>query len=121
MQCEFIKSDGEQCKSYAMNDEKNCFRHSKHVSDEEKMLTSQKGGQNRALVNQNPLPPISLENPNHIVLLLADTINRVRSGELGIRTANCIGYLSGHLTKALELSEVQEKLDRIEKLLSKNH
>jgi hypothetical protein len=121
MQCNYTKSDGSQCKAHATKDDEYCFRHSKQVSDEEKRLASKKGGENRKQVIQEPLPPLSLSEPNHVAILLADTINRVRSGTIDLRTANCIGFLSGHLTRALEIAEVHQRLKRIEEVLNKKY
>lgn len=118
MQCNHTKTDNTQCKAHAITDGKYCFRHSKRVSDEAKHLASQKGGENRKQIVSDPLPPLSLSEPNHVALLLGETINQVRAGTLDLKTANCIGFLSGHLTRALEISEVHQRLKRIEETFS---
>lgn len=121
MQCKYTKPDGEQCKAHAIKGEEYCFRHSKDVSDEEKRIASQKGGENRKQIHQEPLPPLSLSEPNHVAILLADTINQVRAGTMDLRTANCIGFLSSHLTRALEISEVHQRFKRIEEVLNRKN
>ena len=117
--CQAETTSGSPCKAKAMSGSQYCYFHNPDVSEEERRKSNAKGGENRRIVNESPLPPIKLENPNEVVLLLSDTINRVRSGELDIRTANCIGYLSGHLTRVLEFTEVYQRLKRIEDSLGR--
>jgi hypothetical protein len=51
------------------------------------------------------------------MLLLADTINKVRSGKMDTKTANCIGYLSGHMVKIFEISNIERRLDKLEEMV----
>jgi hypothetical protein len=51
------------------------------------------------------------------MLLLADTINKVRSGKMDTKTANCIVYLSGHMVKIFEISNIEKKLDKLEEMV----
>jgi len=67
-----------------------------------------------------PLEPVTVEKVEDVVKLLADTINRVRSGELDIKIANCIGYLSGHLTKAMEISVLEQRIQAVERAIVRN-
>ncbi len=117
MKCKAKTVRGNPCKANAISGSDYCHLHS--ISEEAQRELSQKGGQNRALKHESPRHPISIENPNHVVLLLADTINQVREGKMDIRTANCLGFLSGHIVRALELTEVHQRLKRIEEILSK--
>jgi hypothetical protein len=59
-----------------------------------------------------PLPKIRLKKPNDIVILLADTINRVRLGEMDIKTANCLGALSGQMIRAMDLVGIPPTLPK---------
>ncbi len=118
MQCKAKTTNGNPCQANAMTKNDYCYLHSPNVSEEEKQKISRKGGKKRALVNERPSQPVPLESPNHVVLLLADTINQVREGKMDIRTANCLGFLSGHIVRALELTEVHQRLKRIEEILS---
>jgi len=114
--CKAIKEDGKKCNAWAMEDSALCFTHNPDT-EEERFLASQKGGQTPKK-NFNTLSPIFLDNPEDVVNLLADTINKVRAGELDIRVANCIGYLSGHLTKVFEVAQLSQRVELIEKVLS---
>ena len=70
------------------------------------------------------LPPQSpdcpLENPIHVSTLLADSINRVRRGELDPRVANAVGYLATVLLRALEQGPLEERLAKLEAALQSN-
>ena len=80
MQCKHLKPDGTQCNAYAMSGADYCYTHNPDISDEEKREAKQRGGQARALTIANPLPALQIAEPNDAVLLITDTIHRVRSG-----------------------------------------
>lgn len=118
MKCEFIKPDGQNCEAYAVKGTSFCYFHNPDISDEEKKEAQTNGGANRALTLKEPLPVLPIANQDDAVLLVADTINRVRAGKLDIRTANCLGFLADKLLKALEASQTNDKLEKIERLLT---
>lgn len=119
MKCKATKEDGEQCNANAMNGSDFCYTHNPDISDEEKKEAQARGGQNRALMIDNPLPEIPVAKADDVVLLLADTVNQVRTGKMNVKIANCLGTLSGQLIKALELAKYADKLDLLEGLLKK--
>ena len=115
MRCIFIKADSEQCGANAINDSEFCFSHDPDM-EEAKRLATTKGGKSPKK-NYNPLSPIEIEGSKDVVRLLVTTIGEVRQGEIDLRVANCVGFLAGHLLKALELGEVDEKLELISSLI----
>lgn len=117
MQCSFIKPNGTQCNANAMSGLEYCYTHNPDISDEEKREAKQRGGQARALTIANPLPALPITEPNDAVLLIVDTINRVRSGELDIKTANCLGFLTDKLLKAFEVSKLNDRVEIIERVI----
>ena len=117
MQCKFIKPDGTQCNANAMSGLDYCYTHNPDISDEEKREAKQRGGQNRAIAISEPLPPLKIAEPNDAVLLIVDTINRVRAGELDIRVANCLGFLTDKLLKAFEVSKLNDRVEIIERVI----
>jgi hypothetical protein len=119
MKCSFIKDNGEQCNTYAMGDSEFCYLHNPAISDEEKRNAQARGGQARALTVSQPLPDLPIATPDDAVLLIADTIRRVRAGELDIRTANCLGFLTDKLLKAFEVSQLNGRLEVMEQVLGK--
>jgi len=117
MRCKFIKADGELCNANAMSESNFCYTHNPEISDEEKREAKQRGGQARALTIANPLPALEIREPGDAVLLIVDTINRVRAGELDIRTANCLGFLTDKLLKAFEISRLNDRVAIIERVI----
>lgn len=115
MKCKF-KVKGKQCDAPAMKNSDYCFFHSEKYEKERKEAQS-RGGQANAITVITPLPPMEIKAPQDVVNLLEDTINQVRAGELDVKIGNCIGVLSGHLIKALELVSVSSRVDVIERAI----
>lgn len=118
MQCKFIKENNEQCDANAMNNSNYCYLHNPEIDEEEKLTVRSKGGKENKIKVFEPLEPMDLKDPQDVVKLIADTVNRVRSGEMDLKVANCIGYLSGHLTKAFEVAQLSQRVELIEKVLA---
>jgi len=119
--CKFIKPDGTKCEAWAMSDSNFCYFHNPDISDKEKREIQSKGGANRTLILKEPLPELGLAEPADTILLIADTIGRVRAGTLDIRTANCLGFLSDKLLKAFEVSKLNDRMESIERIISKRN
>jgi hypothetical protein len=117
MKCNFIKDSGEKCEANAVKDSEFCFFHNPDISDEEKREAQTKGGANRALTIANPLPVMQIAEPEDAITLITDTINRVRAGELDIRTANCLGFLADKLLNAFEVVKLKDKVEFIERVI----
>lgn len=112
MRCNYIKTNKEQCSANAMKNSEFCFTHNPKMKDQ-KMAAVIKGGR-MSKRRHSQLPEVPLNNPKDVVILLSRTINEVRSGSIELRVANCVGYLSSHLIKAIETSVLEERLSRIE-------
>jgi len=117
MKCEFIKPDGTKCEAHAIKDSEFCYFHNPDISDEEKREAQSNGGKTKALTLKEPLPALPLKMPDDAVLLVADTISRVRAGTLDIRTANCLGFLADKLLKAFEIARLNDKVEMIGQVL----
>ena len=118
MRCHYIKSNKEQCSANAMIGSKFCFTHNP-ATQEEKRAAVVKGGK-MSKKNHNTLATITLSQPKDVVSLLNATINEVRGGVVELRVANCLGYLSGHLIKAFEIADLDDRISKIEKVLNKS-
>ena len=115
-ECQFKKQDGQECRANPMKDSEFCFTHNPDT-EEEKMLATSKGGRAPRKAYE-PLPELTIENTKDVVNLLSTTILEVRAGSIELRVANCIGYLSGHLIKAFEISDLEERINRLERKVS---
>ena len=94
-----------------------CFIHNPDVSVDEKRDIQARGGKANIVTVAEPLPPVKILEADDVVNLIADTINKVRAGEMDIRVANCLGVLSGQLIKAIELSNNDKRLAVIERVI----
>jgi len=119
MKCIFTKDNGEQCNANAMSRGEFCYFHNPAISDEEKREAQSNGGKTKALTLKEPLPELALAKPDDAILLIADTISRVRAGTLDIRTANCLGFLSDKLLKAFEVSKLNDRVEIIEQVIQR--
>jgi len=117
MKCAY-KDKNKACRANAMRNSQFCFHHNPDITDQEKKAARIKGGKaNRAEIERSK-PEMSIKTTQDVALLLAGLINDIRAGEIDIRIANCIGYLSGHLLKAMEVSELSKRLEAVEETLN---
>jgi len=112
MQCEFIKKDNAQCQALAVNNSEYCYFHNKN-SKQALKESSSKGGKTPKKVFK-PLPAMNISDSKSVVELLTTTINEVRKGDLDVRIANCLGFLSSHLLRAIEQSDVIVRIEKLE-------
>ena len=83
---------------------------------------SNSGGQaNRAVVLPADAADFPLRSGKDVAVLLADTINQVRKGLVQPKIASIVGYLSGPLMKALETSDTEERLAKVEHASANAH
>ena len=115
--CRFIKTDKQKCKAWAMSDSEFCYFHNPDISEAEKKEIQSKGGQANKIKVLKPLLPITIKQGDDVILLLEDTINKVRAGEIDLRVANSIGYLAGHLLKAIEIAKLEGRVEIIERAI----
>ncbi|PIR96305.1 MAG: hypothetical protein COT92_01895 [Candidatus Doudnabacteria bacterium CG10_big_fil_rev_8_21_14_0_10_42_18] len=94
-----------------------CFTHNPDTK-ELKRAAVIKGGK-MSKKSRSLFPPVILTQPKDVVALLAATINEVRGGSMELRIANCIGYLSGHLIKAIEIADLGERVSKLEEAFNK--
>ena len=119
MQCKFTKSNKKQCNANAMKSNEFCFTHNPNTKEAKKEAVVRGGKSPKK--NYNPLPPVEIEDSGGVAKLLAKTMNEVRAGEIDLRVANCLGYLSGHLLKALEASDLEKRVEEIENKLEERN
>lgn len=115
--CKFKKPNGKKCQAWAMTGSDFCFAHNPNKK-QERALACIKGGQTPKK-NLNPLTKVRLKEQKDVARLLSKTINEVRTGEIELKVATCIGYLSNILIKALSQGELETRLEKIEKIIEK--
>ncbi len=117
MKCISQASNGTPCDANAINGDKHCYFHSPKVSEEARRSAQSRGGRANEIRIKNPLPAIQISKVGDVVKLLEETVNLVRAGELDVKVANCIGVLSGHLLKALEVDTIANRVEIIERAI----
>lgn len=111
MFCKALTSTGEPCQARPMQGDEYCYLHNPAISEEEKRDARSRGGKENQIIIKTPLPPLKLTNPKDVIALLEDTINAVRGGEMDVKIANCLGFLTDKLLKAYEVGELSDKVE----------
>lgn len=119
MQCKQPKSDGSKCKAKAMQNSDYCFTHNPATREAHKQATSRGGSVTKPQAELVDIG-IDLKDPNNTLVLLADTISRVRrvqaDGSMDIKTANCIGFLTSKMLEAQRQISMEQRLTKLEEL-----
>lgn len=115
MQCKYIKNK-KRCGAYAMNDSDFCFSHNPEAK-ELKQLAVIKGGKVSKRSLGVLLPAVSIEEKKDVIPFLVSVINELRTGKIDNRKANALAYVGGVLIKAYELAEMEDRLEKIEKVV----
>ena len=115
--CEKIKRDGQRCRGTAMEGSGYCYFHNPAMEKQRKAAQQRGGRANRAPVLPADVPDVQLESSKDIAVLLAQTINQARKGQIGPKVAGTIGYLASSLGRVLETSNLEERLARVEAAL----
>lgn len=117
MKCKATKLDGIKCKAYAMRTQDTCYRHSASLK-EEAVQASSKGGQARRDYNRLG-SPTRLRTPRDIQNLMAKAINSLWSGKMpASNPAGAIGYLAKIFLEAYDKSQLEERVELLEKRLN---
>jgi hypothetical protein len=117
--CEFPKKDGRRCGANAQPANGLCVFHDPARATEGRRAR-QAGGINRtrsAATLPSDTPDHPLGTTNDVSNLLADSINKLRRGQLDPRVANAMGYLATVLLRALVQGPLEERLTKIEEML----
>jgi hypothetical protein len=119
MKCKFKKSNGKKCGANAMHSSEFCWYHTPDISNQKKKLVSSKGGKGNSKIEVIKLPAITIRTAQDIPDLIIDAIQNVRKNRMEIRKGSVIGYLSNILLKAYEVSDMESRVEKIEKELEK--
>jgi hypothetical protein len=112
MQCRHKKPDGKRCGASALTGQERC---SMHADPGRAAELGSKGGRRRAMYPFTDLkefaPPKTAADLRD---LLAESIIEIRLGKMDPKIANALGYLGASYMKAIEVSEVQQRLTALE-------
>jgi hypothetical protein len=120
-ECHFLKKNGLRCGANAQPANGLCVFHDPDKASDGRRAR-RAGGITRsraAAVLPSDTPDHPLGDTNQVSDLLADSINRLRRGQLDPRVANAMGYLASVLLKALD-QRIEERLARLEAVMNRN-
>lgn len=117
MKCKAKRSNGMQCQANAMHKSQYCFRHSNETQPEALQASSNGGKAKRQHTYLGK--PMKLKTPEDIKKLMARSINKLWSGEMPAgNPAGALGYLAKIFLEAYEKSELELRMEAIEKRLA---
>lgn len=119
MKCGFTKENGLKCEANALRGGDFCFLHSDDpeiVKVREKALSE--GGKNSRKQYEPLLDEIAVCGAKDVVELIVKLIGEVRRDEISTKKASTIGFLLNTLLKALELGEIDDKLEAVKSIFS---
>jgi hypothetical protein len=112
MQCEQMKRDGKQCMAPGLAGKKYCAI---HAEPGRAAQLGSKGGRRRALCSPGNLKDFATpKTAADLRDLLAESLIELRAGKLDPRVANALGYLGASYLRALEISDLESRLDALE-------
>ena len=115
--CEKIKSDGQKCRAMAIANSQYCFFHDPSVAEAREGGAATRRSSERPAVLPADAADVPLHSGKDVAAFLAETINQVRKGRVSPKVASTVGYLSSLLMKALDTTDLEERLARVEQVL----
>ena len=110
--CSFVKENGLRCNAFSLKDSEYCFSHSPEHK-EQKIAAVTRGGMAKKY-SKVVLAPISIKEPQDIIMLLDETVNLVRKSMIAPSVANSVGYLCGVMIKSFEVINFDKRLTELE-------
>jgi hypothetical protein len=117
--CQYLKKTGQACDADAQTGKRVCVFHDPTRADDG-ARARWLGGINRSRPSTAlapDTPDVSLSSTAEVGVLLSESINQLRRGQLDPRVANAIGYLAGTLLKALDQGHIERRLGELEAVL----
>jgi hypothetical protein len=112
MECQHKKRDGKRCKAPALTGQTSCAMHA-HPGRAAEL--GRRGGSRRAVYNPDDLRDFAApRTAADLRDLLAESIIEIRAGKLDPKVANALGYLGTSYLRALELSDIENRLNVLE-------
>lgn len=113
MKCKGKNKTGKKCGANAM-DNGYCYKHNPDITDEEKLEAVTKGGKVKQLIISEPYPATRLNTIQDVSVFLSMLINETMSGNMDLRLATGLTYISNSLIKAIELSQLSDRMEQLE-------
>lgn len=111
--CRATRRDGEPCGGFGIAGSDLCFAHHPDVANR-RAEARRRGGASAHSVPTLPHRRLRLKEPQDVLHLLRETAEAVRCGQLDVRIANCLAYLSQVSLRAMEAGELEERVAKLE-------
>ena len=115
--CKASRKDGQACCAYSLLDSEFCFAHCPDRAAERKAARSAGGrarhGRSFGAVATGD-QGVKLGSVGDVVQLLETAVRDVLTLENSIGRARCVGYLAGIAVKALEVSDLEDRIASLE-------
>ena len=111
--CNFIKTNGEKCKTRPLKDDGYCFFHSDKTKEKRKEAVTKGGHSLKRNYGREDI--ISLKNVDDVLVLLEQTANDLRQNKTNTKTAVILNFIANTSLKAIEAGYMMKKrkdLDR---------
>ena len=112
--CQGLKLDGSRCQAATLPGTNFCFFHDPTKAKARREAQSLGGRQNRMKTLDPAAPDVNVEDCQDVVILISETINQVRKGQIDPRVANAVGYLANVLIRAVEQGEMEKRIAELE-------
>jgi hypothetical protein len=119
IQCAATKRNGQPCAAYAVAGGDFCFWHDPDRQADRDAACSRggKARHGRAIGTTGAGDSVALSTVADVVCILRDTIRDCLALENSIARARTMGYLAGMAVRALEVSELEARVEALERTL----
>ncbi len=115
MQCQSKNRDGGRCRARALTGKECCAIHSEPGRA---AVLGSKGGRRRSVYKpENIMRFDAPKTAADLRDLFAQSIIEIRTGELDPRAANAIAYLGTGFLRALEVADLETRLENLERVM----
>ena len=117
--CQGRNARDEPCGAYAIDGSDFCYWHSPDMEDRRRESAA-RGGRSRhgrTLSAGSKTGDVSLESVADVVSLLEDVVRDLFSLENSIARGRAVGYICGLAVRALEVSDLEARIVRLEELV----
>ena len=113
-QCKASSSSGDRCQAYAVEGSAYCYWHAPELADVRKEARSAGGRARHGRKLGTDRTRVTLASLADVVELVERAVNDLLQLETSISRARAIGYLAGVACKALEASDLEQRIARLE-------
>ena len=108
--CTYRSDAGKPCNTWAQHGRSYCFFHDPEKAQARREAQSRGGQPKRAMAGE----AIPLRSAQDVAAFVAELINGIRTGAVNKANASILSTLSQTLLRAIELGELEERVEQLE-------